>query len=228
MDNIHHIQDLKNVAFVIQARMTSKRFPGKVLAEFCGVPMLYYQISLLKKNRMGLDIIVATSKNKENDKIEELCFKYNIKCVRGDEDNVIKRFYITAKIFSLDHIIRLTGDNPLPNLDLIRVCLNSHIKKLPDLTSTRRIFKDSSIKRYVPKGLSIDVLNCESLLNIDFSSLNKFEKEHVIPVFFREEYTVNIINDYKTNLQELSVGTMEDYKRISSYAENLFNTGQLL
>ena len=50
----------------------------------------------------------------------------------------------------------------------------------------------------------------------------------MIPVFFRDGYTVNIVSDYKTSLPELSVDTIGDFKRVSSYAQNLLNKGQLL
>ena len=220
--------DSEHTAFVIQARMRSTRLPGKVLSEFCGKPMLKFQIDLLRKNNLGIDIIVATSTNEENGKIEELCVDNNVQCIRENENNVIQRFYRSAQLFSLKHIIRLTGDNPLPNLNLIRFCLNKHLRDLPDLTSTRQILKDRSIMRYVPKGLSVDILNCKTLLSLDYTLLTNFEREHVIPVFFRDGYTVNIVSDYKTSLPELSVDTIGDFKRVSSYAQNLLNKGQLL
>ena len=84
--------------------MRSTRLPGKVLSEFCGKPMLKFQIDLLRKNNLGIDIIVATSTNEENGKIEELCDDNNVQCIRENENNVIQRFYRSAQLFSLKHI----------------------------------------------------------------------------------------------------------------------------
>tara|TARA_B100001971_G_scaffold91116_1_gene84055 strand:+ start:2666 stop:3379 length:714 start_codon:yes stop_codon:yes gene_type:complete len=215
-------------AFVIQARMNSSRLPGKVLYDFCGKPMLKFQIDLLRKNDLGIDIVVATSNNSENDKIEKLCVDSNIDCVRGDEENVLKRFSKVAELLGLRHIIRLTGDNPLPSLDVIKSCVETHLRAVPDLTSTRQVMKDCSVKRYIPKGLSVDILNCKTLLLINQNSLNDFEKENVIPVFFRQEYNVEIICDYDIGLPELSVDTLEDYERVSTFTRDLLKNGRLL
>ena len=228
MQNYHYSQYSRKIAFVIQARMDSIRLPGKVLSDFCGKPMLKFQIDLLRRSNLGIDIVVATSTNEENDKIEELCDDNMVQCIRGDEDNVFSRFFKVAKQCCLNHIIRLTGDNPLPSLDVIKVCLEKHLRVLPDLTSTRRVMKDHLLKRYVPKGLSVDILNCKTLLLINQNSLNDFEKENVIPVFFRQEYNVEIICDYDIGLPELSVDTLEDYERVSTFTKDLLKNGRLL
>ena len=228
MQNYHYSQYSRKIAFVMQARMDSIRLPGKVLSDFCGKPMLKFQIDLLRRSNLGIDIVVATSTNEENDKIEELCDDNMVQCIRGDEDNVFSRFFKVAKQCCLNHIIRLTGDNPLPSLDVIKVCLEKHLRVLPDLTSTRRVMKDHLLKRYVPKGLSVDIMNCKTLMGIDQSSLNDYAKENVISVFFKGKYKVNIISDYDIDLPELSVDTPEDHERVSAFATNLLSNGQLL
>ena len=220
--------DLIKIAFVIQARMGSTRLPGKVLSDFCGKPMLKFQIDLLRNNNLGIDIVVATSTNEENDKIEQLCDDNMVQCIRGDENNVFNRFCMAAQLCSLNHIIRLTGDNPLPSLDVIKACMKMHLRNVPDLTSTRRVMQDYSLKRYIPKGLSVDILNCKTLLGIDQSSLNNNEKDRVIPIFFNKKYNVKIIKDYDIDLPELSVDTPEDHERVSAFAKNLLNHSQLL
>ncbi len=227
-DTLNISYDSEKIAFVIQARMDSSRFPEKVLTDFCGKPMLKFQIDLLKKTDLGIDIVVATTKNRTDDKIERLCTNNRVQCVRGNEENVFGRYCVAAEQLGLEHIIRLTGDNPLSCLDVINVCLETHLRTDPDLTSTRKVMQDYSVKRYVPKGLSVDVLNCKTLLSIDQSSLSDFEKQHVIPVFFRRDYNVSLIDDYFLDLPAMSVDTLKDYERVSKYAENLIMRGQLL
>ena len=218
----------KQVGIIIQARMSSTRLPGKVLMEFCSKPMLGFLIDLLYMYNLGLDIIVATSINSKDDKIKEYCEKNNIQCYRGNEENVFNRFCGVAKEYRFDHIIRLTGDNPLPFYNVIDLSLKRHLKFNPDLTSTREFFHDQSIKRYIPKGLSVDVINCNSLLKIDENKLNDFEKEHVVPYFFRQSFKVKLIKDFLECQQELSVDTLDDLKRVSKYADKLIKNGTLL
>jgi spore coat polysaccharide biosynthesis protein SpsF (cytidylyltransferase family) len=106
--------------------------------------------------------------------------------------------------------------------------METHLRVLPDLTSTRQVMEDCSVKRYVPKGLSVDILNCNTLLSVDQSALNDYEKECVIPVFFLQKYNVNIIRNYDIDLPELSVDTPEDHERVSAFAKNLLMNGELL
>ena len=68
----------KKIMASIEARMTSSRLPGKVLMESLpGVSMLEYMINRVKKSNNIDDIIVATTINKEDDPIVELCKKLN-------------------------------------------------------------------------------------------------------------------------------------------------------
>ena len=188
--------------------------------DFCGKPMLLFQINLLEMYNLQAEIVVATSVNPLDDKIVSFCKEHEIKYVRGSESNVFERFQHTAENFNFDHIVRLTGDNPLTNYRILRACIKEHEEKLIDLTSTRRILPDRSMERYVPKGNSIDVINCKTLLNIDPDSLNDFEKEHVIPIFFNGQYRVSYVKDDWPCPISLSVDDISDFERVSHYARN--------
>ena len=213
---------------VIQARMGSKRLPGKALMDFCGKPMLLFQIDLLKQFSLNVKIVVATSENPLDDTIEELCITENIPFVRGSEENVFQRFQLVAEKFQFETIIRLTGDNPLTNYQILKTCLDTHKKKYPDLTSTREILQDRIIQRYAPKGSSVDIINCQTLLSIDANELDDFQREHVIPVFFDGRYQVSIVKDFSALTETYSIDDMEDYQKVRKYAENLVKTEQLL
>jgi spore coat polysaccharide biosynthesis protein SpsF (cytidylyltransferase family) len=105
---------------VIQARMGSKRLPGKVLLEVGSIPMLHYQVNRVQQSQ-GLDtIVVATSTHGENDRIEALCKEIGVACFRGSEEDVLDRFYQCSRLYS-DHdvIMRLTGDCPLVDPHII-------------------------------------------------------------------------------------------------------------
>lgn len=216
------------IAIVIQARMGSTRLPGKVLMDFCGKPMLLFQIKLLKSFNICESIIVATSLNKLDDQIEAFCQRNKIDYLRGSEQNVFERFQQTAVKFKLDHIIRLTGDNPLPNRRLIEDCLSKHFNQDSDLTSTRIINSDHSITRFAPKGLSVDVLKVTSLNSINSQHLTQFEKEHVIPVFFKGEHKVSCVEmemvDYDISY---SIDDEKDYYRVLAYAQRQIAEGKI-
>ena len=218
---------MKNLGIVIQARMNSLRLPGKVLMNFCGKPMLLFQVELLKTFNLDAEVVIATTENPLDDNIEKLCDINNIPYIRGNEENVFQRFCFVAKWFRFDHIVRLTGDNPLTNYRIITTCLKTHRETHPDLTSTRKILPDHSVERYVPKGNSIDVINCKTLVSIDSASLDDFEKEHIIPVFFNGQYHVSYVKDYRYGATSLSVDDLNDFEKVSQYARNCLEKGTL-
>jgi len=208
--------------------MNSTRLPGKVLMNISGKPMLLFQINLIEMYNFQAEIVVATSYNPLDDKIVSFCIKHEIKYVRGSEDNVFERFQLTAEKFKFDHIVRLTGDNPLTNYRILKACLQKHIKNNPDLTSTRQILQDHTIDRFTPKGNSIDIINCSTLLGIDPERLNDFEKEHVIPVFFNGKYRVSYVKINVPDAISFSIDDQSDFKRVSQYTQYCLEKGTLL
>jgi spore coat polysaccharide biosynthesis protein SpsF (cytidylyltransferase family) len=110
---------------------------------------------------------------------------------------------------------------------IINEAISSHLTNSPDLTSTRELVTDRTIKRHVPKGLSIDIINCKTLLSVDSEKLNKFEKEHVIPVFYNGKFQVNIIKqNFKYN-DDLSIDTLDDFNRVQNFTKSLIKEDKL-
>jgi len=207
--------------------MNSKRLPGKVMANFCGKPMLLFQINLIEMYNLEAEIVIATSSNPLDDEIVQFCKAHEIRCIRGSEENVFERFQHVAQQFKFDHIIRLTGDNPLTNYRIIKACIEKHIKNKPDLTSTRRVLPDHTIDRFTPKGNSIDIINCSTLLDIDSECLNDFEKEHVIPIFFNGKYRVSYVKINLPDAMSFSIDDQSDFERVYKYAQNCIDKGIL-
>jgi spore coat polysaccharide biosynthesis protein SpsF len=195
--------------------------------ELGGKPMLQFQIDILRHYDLPYPIIVATSENQLDDSLETFCGLNSIPCVRGSEEDVFGRFCLVAREFDFEHIVRLTGDNPLTHYGILKACIQAHLEAVADLASTRRIRADGSIERFVPKGHSIDVINCETLLSIDWNSLNDFEKEHIIPVFFRGLYRVCYVKSNQIASMSLSVDTIEDFEKVADYVRVARDEGTL-
>jgi spore coat polysaccharide biosynthesis protein SpsF len=195
--------------------------------ELGGKPMLQFQIDILRHYDLPYPIIVATSENQLDDSLETFCGLNSIPCVRGSEEDVFGRFCLVAREFDFEHIVRLTGDNPLTHYGILKACIQAHLEAVADLASTRRIRADGSIERFVPKGHSVDVINCETLLSIDWNSLNDFEKEHIIPVFFRGPYRVCYVKSNEIASMSLSVDDIEDFERVAEYVRNWRDEGTL-
>ena len=97
---------------IIQARMGSKRLPGKSLRSYKNITPLEVLYKRLKKVKEVSKIIVATTKEKKDDKIVNFCKNLNISYFRGSSNNLLNRYYCAAKKFKSKEIIRLTADNP--------------------------------------------------------------------------------------------------------------------
>src|SRR5690242_5075414 len=104
---------------IIQARMSSTRLPGKVMLEAAGKPLLEHLWERLSYCRTLDTVIIATSDNPPDDRIEAFAKSRNIPVFRGSEHDVLDRYYQAAKAFHLDVVVRVTSDSPLVDPRLI-------------------------------------------------------------------------------------------------------------
>ena len=98
---------------IVQARMGSTRLPGKVLESIAGHPVLWHIISRLKKMSTINDIIIATTKKEEDNSIVSLTGQCGVKVFRGNENNVLDRYFKASTEYNADIIVRITADCPL-------------------------------------------------------------------------------------------------------------------
>lgn len=92
--------------------MGSTRLPGKVVKPLCGKPMLAWIVERLRRSGAGGNLVVATSRLPAEEQIVVLCGALGVPVFRGDEGDVLDRYYQCAREFGLDPVIRATGDNP--------------------------------------------------------------------------------------------------------------------
>ena len=98
---------------VIEARMGSTRFPGKVLAELAGRPILWHIVQRLRHCHVLERLVLATSVEPANDILAAYASELGLVVVRGPEDSLLDRHLIAASAFKPDIIVRITGDCPL-------------------------------------------------------------------------------------------------------------------
>src|SRR5262245_50650375 len=108
----------KHVA-IVQARMSSKRLPGKVLRPILGEPMLKHIVKRIERSHVFDEVLVATSESVSDDPVAAFCTSENIPCFRGSLDDVLKRFYDAAVSRKAEAIGRFTGDCPLLDPEVI-------------------------------------------------------------------------------------------------------------
>lgn len=201
---------MKLIKAVIQARMGSTRLPNKSLIDFNEKPMFQIiidRIRLAKKKNCA--VLLATSENKEDDKLAEFAAKIGIETVRGDSENVLSRFLIAEKNFPSDWTLRFTGDNPLIAFDFLEDFI--------DFTVSNNL--DYSAIKGLPTGMGYEIYKSNKLKELCNENLEWFCKEHVTPYFYRNPniykikyFEINSFNSNSISDFRLTIDTLEDYK----------------
>ena len=120
---------------LVSARMASARCPGKALLELLpGQPLLAVLVARMRASTSKGEVALATSLHRENDAIADLGESLGIRVFRGDEDDVLKRHVEAAREFSADHVIRVTGDNPLTDIGTMDALVRMHHQTHADYT----------------------------------------------------------------------------------------------
>lgn len=206
-----------NIA-ILQARMSSTRLPGKVLMELAGKPMLLQQIERIQESSLIDQLIVATSKKKGDDCIEEMCVSNKIACYRGSLDNVLDRFYQISLQYQPKNIVRITGDCPLIDARVIDQVIELHMKNKNDYTS-------NTIETTFPDGLDVEVFTKETLDCIYKQANRPSLKEHVT-LYVNENRSLfklgNLRNDKNLSDQRWTVDEPEDYAFVTEIYNKLY------
>ncbi len=165
----------KKIICVIQARSASSRLPNKVLLKINKNSILDIVIKRLKKSKKVDQFIVSTTKNKLDDKILLIAKKNKIDYYRGESDNVLKRFYLTAKKFKADAIIRINADCPIIDHRVLDLMIDFYKKNNFDYIS-------NAINPTFPDGLDIAIFSYKVLKKANLLAKSKFDKENVTSI----------------------------------------------
>ena len=112
---------------IIQARYESSRLPGKVLRDIAGQPMLAWVVERTQRALTLDNVVVATTTKVSDDTIYSLCLERGYPCFRGSSQDVLDRYYQTAKAFDADIIVRITADCPLIDPHVIDQTVNAFL-----------------------------------------------------------------------------------------------------
>ena len=158
---------------IVQARMGSTRLPGKVLKNIVGKPMIELLLARLSKSKELDEIVVATSKDAANDTLQSTVISLGYKCFRGSEKDVLNRYYETSKTLGADIIVRITGDCPLIDPELVDECVQGFKNLKVDYFSNTN-------PRTFPDGLDISVISYSAIERANNEAKSIFDREHVI------------------------------------------------
>ena len=163
---------------IIQARMSSSRFAGKVLQPLLNRPMIVFMVERVRMARHVEATLVATSTDPSDDPLEQALIQAGVPVYRGPLEDVLGRFVGAARAHGADHVVRLTGDCPLIDGDLIDATLELLVAQQLDYAS------NVSPPRW-PDGLDVEAMTRDALESTALEAARPSEREHVTP-FLRD------------------------------------------
>ena len=122
------------VFVVVSARMASSRCPGKAVVPLAGRPLLAVLLERMAAARNVDGVVLATSTSPENDVLARLAEEGGFPVFRGEEDDVLRRHVECARAIGADHVVRVTGDNPLTDLETVERLVALHRAEGADYT----------------------------------------------------------------------------------------------
>lgn len=167
----------KKIGIIIQARSSSSRLNKKFKRKINKNSLLIFLIKRIINFKDKFNIIIAIPKN------DKLIYSHikgtkNLKIFKGNNNNVLDRYYKCCLKYKLNTIIRLTGDNPLVDLNLVTKYLKKHLIK-------KKIFTSNCYKSTFPNGLEFEIID-KNLLELAWKKAKlKSDKEHVTPFIYR-------------------------------------------
>lgn len=207
-----------NAVAIVQARMSSSRFPGKVLAPLAGEPMILRQLARLSGATSIDQIVVATSSDSSDDPLADTLTKAGYRVHRGSLTDVLDRFLGAAQESEADAVVRITADCPLLSPAVVDRVVEAFRESGADYAS-------NTLDPTYPDGLDVEVVTVEALSRLTECELDSDEREHVTLGIYRrpETFQLQSVIDPDADHSDLrwTVDTPEDLEFVSWVFESL-------
>ena len=199
------------VPAIIFSRMGSSRLPGKALRHIAGEPLIKRVIDRVSKVKNLSTIVVATSNSTTDDRLTQYIQSLNIEVFRGAAHDVLNRAVSCASYLGVDKFVRINGDSPFIDPELLEKGIEMWTDPSLDLIS-------NVFPRTYPVGMSVEIIKTDSLKKIMGLTADSYDTEHVTRFFYKNPEKFRILN-FESGRSELrkvrlAVDTEEDLERI--------------
>jgi spore coat polysaccharide biosynthesis protein SpsF len=218
------------IALILQARMGSRRLPGKSMLPLAGSPLLARIIERVKRCTRVDRIVVATTRQREDDVLARLAQDAGVDVFRGAEDDLVDRYYQAARASNSSVIVRLPADNPVPEPAEIDRIIAYHLTGQSEFSSNlAQVFGNG-----YPNGIGAEVFTLEVLETVWKTCRDPRWREHPHLNFFDyalqqavapERYRVGTVvcpAAFRRPELVLDVNTREEYEFMARLYEALY------
>jgi len=217
---------MSKVLCIVQARMGSTRLPGKVLKIVEGKSLLEHLIDRLKYAKRINKIVIATTVNRKDDAIVDLCKRIKIDWFRGSEEDVLDRYYQCARKYKAKIIIRVTSDCPVIDPEIIDKMIDCYFKNKDEVDYLSNVIP---VRTY-PLGLDVEIFSFSSLKRAWKEAKKQPDREHVTPYIYMHPKNFKIYNfkDRKNySKYRWTVDTQEDLNLIKEIYSHLYKPDRI-
>lgn len=211
---------LGKVGIIVAARTGSRRLPGKALLPLCGIPMILFLLRRVRTARRAT-LVFATTERSDDEPLAALVAAEGIPVFRGADADVVARYVAAAARFSFDTVVRVTGDCPFVNGELVDHCL-AYASALPrfDLVTTKTRF---------PVGLDAEIYNADGMATLHRQGdLTANEREHLTLRYYNDGGMYKLCHvdpqpEWALTGRHFTVDTPADYAQAARLADALGN-----
>jgi len=207
---------------ILQARMKSKRLPGKVLMPVLGRPIISYNIERIQRAKTIDSVIIAATDSAEDDAIEQFCEREGLQIFRGSEEDVLDRIYRCARDFGLEVFAKFTADNPLIDPAVIDGVIGYYLAAPASY--------DYVSNNHPPTwqdGQEVEVIRTDALEMAWREADKTFQREHVTPFIWDQPARFRIGNvarpdDHWYHNYRWTLDYPEDYDFVMKVFEDFY------
>lgn len=197
--------------------MGSTRLPGKVLEDLAGQSMLARVVNRVQRAANVDRVVVATSTSPADNPIVAESARLGVASYRGNEQDVLDRYYRTATHFGALVVVRITSDCPLIEPLIVDQVVAAFLAARPDYAS-------NTLQRTYPRGLDTEAVSMAALARAWAEAAEPYQRIHVTPYFYQnpELFTLLSVRQVRDDSQQRwTVDTAEDLAFVRQIYERL-------
>ena len=222
------LDKIPKIVIVIQARKGSTRLANKILLPLAGKPLLIRMYERVKASKLADEIVIATTNEKEDDEVFDLCKSENINCFRGSKEDLLERHYKAGLKYDADAVLKIPSDCPLIDPLIIDKVINYYIKNIDNFDYVSNLHPAT-----YPDGNDVEVIPMKILKTAFEDAKTPMEREHTTPFIWDNPdrfRTGNVV--WETGLDfsmshRFTIDYYEDYLFIKKVYDELYNGNNL-
>jgi len=205
------------IVAIIQARTGSTRLPGKVLKDIAGKTMLARVVQRLSRSSLIGELLVATTDRPTDDAMVEECRRCSVQVFRGDEDDVLDRYFCASQLSKAEVVVRITSDCPLIDPGVTDKTIAAFLEQAPAYAS-------NCVVRTYPRGLDTEVMTVQALEQAWRGADQPYQRAHVTPYIYEhpgEFKILSVTGDADFSQHRWTVDTSEDLEFVRAIYSRL-------